>query len=148
MLNRITNGEEQSDLGLHFLLWPFYQGKIGFQYHLSLNAGQKNCRMLQGKHSAILSTFIKRPFSIKTFVLSIFEWLLKTGFTVSFYQLQLKIFRVLNISALCTTDSIVNFSFSENKSIFGWLNEPFLYVLLRFLRISIFSRKLKHWKIG
>ena len=36
-----------------------------------LNAGQKYCRMLQGEHSAILSTFIKLPFSIKTFVLSI-----------------------------------------------------------------------------
>ena len=34
-------------------------------------------------HSAILSTFIKLPFAIKTFVLSIFEWILKTGFTVS-----------------------------------------------------------------
>ena len=31
-------------------------------------------------HSAILSTFIKPPFAIKIFVLSIFEWLLKTGF--------------------------------------------------------------------
>ena len=38
--------------------------------------------MLQGEHSAILSTFIKLPFAIKTFVLSIFEWPLKTGFTV------------------------------------------------------------------
>ena len=38
--------------------------------------------MLQGEHSAILSTFIKLPFSIKTFVLSIFKWPLKTGFTV------------------------------------------------------------------
>ena len=51
--------------------------------------------MLQGEHSAILSTFIKLPFVIKFFVLSIFEWpfftgvavhcltkLLKTGFTV------------------------------------------------------------------
>ena len=56
--------------------------KIGFQYRLSLNASQKYCRMLQGEHSAILVTFIKLPFSIKTFVLSIFEWLLKTGFTV------------------------------------------------------------------
>ena len=34
------------------------------------------------KHSAILLTFIKLPFSIKTFVLSIFKWPLKTGFTV------------------------------------------------------------------
>ena len=38
--------------------------------------------MLQGEHSAILSTFIKLPFVIKVFVLSIFEWPLKTGFTV------------------------------------------------------------------
>ena len=49
---------------------------------LSLNAGQKNCRMLQGEHSAILLTFIKLPFVIQIFVLSFFEWLLKTGFTV------------------------------------------------------------------
>ena len=48
---------------------------------LSLNAGQKYCRMLQGEHSAILSTYFKLPFVIKIFVLS-FEWLLKTGFTV------------------------------------------------------------------
>ena len=30
--------------------------------------------MLEGGHSAILSTFIKLPFVIKIFVLSIFEW--------------------------------------------------------------------------
>ena len=40
--------------------------------------------MLQGVHSAILSTFIKIPFVIKIFVLSIFEWPLKTGFTVQY----------------------------------------------------------------
>ena len=34
--------------------------KIGFQYRLPLNAGQKYCRMLQ----AILSTFNKLPFYI------------------------------------------------------------------------------------
>ena len=49
---------------------------------LLLNAGQKYCRMLQGEHSAILSTFIKLPFFMNTFVLCIYEWLLKTGFTV------------------------------------------------------------------
>ena len=38
--------------------------KIGFQDQLSLNAGQKYCR--------ILLTFIKLPFVIKIFVLSIF----------------------------------------------------------------------------
>ena len=56
--------------------------KIGFQDQLSPNAGQKYCRMLQGGHSAILSNFIKLPFIIKIFVLSIFEWLFNTGFTV------------------------------------------------------------------
>ena len=34
------------------------------------------------EHSAILSTFIKLPFVIKIFVLSIFEWPFYTGFTV------------------------------------------------------------------
>ena len=38
--------------------------------------------MLQGEHSAILSTFIKLSFVIKTFILSIFEWAFYTGFTV------------------------------------------------------------------
>ena len=56
--------------------------KIGFQDRLLLNAGQKYCTMLQGEHSAILSTFIKLPFGFKIFVLSIFEWPHKTGFTV------------------------------------------------------------------
>ena len=39
--------------------------------------------MLKGRHSAILSTFIKLPSVIKIFVLSIFEWPPKTGYTVS-----------------------------------------------------------------
>ena len=39
--------------------------KIGIQYRLSIKAGQKYCRMLQREHSAILSTFIKLPFSIR-----------------------------------------------------------------------------------
>ena len=51
-----------------------------FQDRLSLNAGQKYCKMLQGEHSTILLTFIKLPFVIKIFV---FEWPLKTGFTVT-----------------------------------------------------------------
>ena len=47
-----------------------------------------NYRLMQVKfiaeweHSAILLTFIKLPFVIKIFVLSFFEWLLKTCFTV------------------------------------------------------------------
>ena len=54
--------------------------KIGFQDQLSLNAGQKYCRML---HSAILSSFKRLPFVIKIFVLSIFEWPFYTGFNVN-----------------------------------------------------------------
>ena len=45
--------------------------KIGFQDRLSLNAGQKYCRMLQREHSALPSTFNKLPSAIKNF-LSIF----------------------------------------------------------------------------
>ena len=45
-----------------------------------LSAGQKYCIMWE--HSAILSTFMKLPFVIKIFVLSIFEWPFYTGFTV------------------------------------------------------------------
>ena len=54
--------------------------KIGFQDRLSLNASQKYCRK---GHYAILLTFIKLPVVINIFVLSIFEWPLRTGFTVS-----------------------------------------------------------------
>ena len=38
--------------------------------------------MLQGEYSAILLNFIKLPFVIKIFVLSIFVWPFYTGFTV------------------------------------------------------------------
>ena len=65
--------------------------KFGFQDRLSLNAGQKYFRMLQEEHSAILSTFFKLPFVIKVFVLSIFEWPLKRGFTVLTYPEGLEI---------------------------------------------------------
>ena len=49
-----------------------------------------NYRLMQVKsiaecsleHSAILLTFIKLPFVIKIFILSIFEWPFYTGFTV------------------------------------------------------------------
>ena len=38
--------------------------------------------MLKGEHSAILSTFIRLPFIIKIFILSIFEWPFYKGFTI------------------------------------------------------------------
>ena len=59
--------------------------KIYFQDQVTLNAGQKYCKMLQGEHSSILSTFIKLSFVIKIFVLSIFECAFYTGFTVHVY---------------------------------------------------------------
>ena len=43
--------------------------------------------MLQGEHSAILLTFIKLPFVIKIFVMSIFEWPFYTSFTVEGFKL-------------------------------------------------------------
>ena len=49
---------------------------------VEVKEGRKYCRKLQGEHSAILLTFIKLPFIIKIIVFSIFEWPLKTGFTV------------------------------------------------------------------
>ena len=55
---------------------------MGFQDQLLLNAGQKYCRLLLLEHFAILLTCIKLPHGFKTFVLSIFDWRLKTGFTV------------------------------------------------------------------
>ena len=74
------------------------KAKNGFQDRLSLNAGQKYCRMLQREHSAILSTFIKLPVVIKTFVLSIFEWPFYTGsgsfYTNGLYRESLKGFTV------------------------------------------------------
>ena len=47
--------------------------------------------MLKGERSATLSTFIMLPSAIKIFVVSIFEWPLKTGFTVLNYGTSSKI---------------------------------------------------------
>ena len=75
--------------------------KIVFQDQLSLNAGQKYCRVLQLDHQnapmgtlehfAILLTFIKIPI----FVLSIFEWPFYTGFIVSLNLFTILIFHWL-----------------------------------------------------
>ena len=56
-----------------------------------LNAGQKYCKMLPLEHSAILLTFIKLPYVIKIFVLSIFEWPLKAGFTVFISSVEISV---------------------------------------------------------
>ena len=72
--------------------------KIGFQYYLLLDAGQKYCRMLQGEvFFAILSTLIKLPFVIKIFVLSILS-----GYLYRLYCTCCLLNHVLNT---CTSDA-------------------------------------------
>ena len=54
-----------SSIEIHYTVKPVLSShskrrpKISFQDQLSLNAGQKYCRILRGEHSAILSTCIK-----------------------------------------------------------------------------------------
>ena len=68
--------------------------KIGFQTQLSLNEGQKI------EHSAILLSFIKLPFVIKIFGLSIFEWPFYTSSNVPNFNLNH--FHEINQSRLLT----------------------------------------------
>ena len=56
--------------------------KIGFNIDYRLMQVKSIAECSKGEHSAKLSASIKLPFSIKTFVLSIFKWPIKTGFTV------------------------------------------------------------------
>ena len=65
--------------------------------------------MLQGEHSAILLTFIKLPFVINIFVLSIFDWLFYTGLTV----LGSKLFPVIHIN--CCLLSLSKLTSSKNS---------------------------------
>ena len=58
--------------------------------------------MLQGDHSAILSTFIKLPVVIKIFVLSIFEWPFYTGFTVIVSSFSGKLIWFVSVCAVAT----------------------------------------------
>ena len=56
--------------------------KLVFKTDYGLMQVKSIAECSKGEHSAILLTFIKLPFAIKTFVLSILEQPLKTGFTV------------------------------------------------------------------
>ena len=56
--------------------------------------------MLQGEHSAILSTFIKLPFVIKIFVLSIFEWPFYIGLLYFIQQRQRPVSRNIRNGSL------------------------------------------------
>ena len=69
--------------------------KLPFVFNTFFEAFKTNDRLMQVKsiaeYSAILLTFIKLPFVIKIFVLSIFEWLVYTGFTVAIRTLRTSI---------------------------------------------------------
>ena len=58
--------------------------KIGFQDRLSFNADKKYCRTLQESILQYFGPSLSLPFVIKIFVLSIFEWPLKAGFSFFF----------------------------------------------------------------
>ena len=54
----------------------------GFEDQYLLNVGLKELQDAPAEHSIVLLNCIELPHGLKTFVLSIFEWPLKTGFTV------------------------------------------------------------------
>ena len=58
------------------------RAKMVFKTNYCLMQVKSIAECSKGEHSAILSIFIKLLFVIKTFILSIYEWPLKTGFTV------------------------------------------------------------------
>ena len=65
--------------------------------------------MLLEEHSSILSTFIKLPFVIKIFVLSIFERLFYTGSTVKLYgEFKIQFTIVTQYIVNCAVNEIFN----------------------------------------
>ena len=83
----------------------------------------------QREHSAILWTFIKLPFVIKIFVLSIFEWQFYTGFTVV-VEVQCSPFMALCLgtnwgtikSELCYKWTILQMSYLRNEFNFWYVH--------------------------
>ena len=57
------------------------------------------------EHSAVLLTGIKLPNRFKTFVLPIFEWLLKNGFTVFMRKLSIL---ASTLASFFTQNSVIN----------------------------------------
>ena len=92
---------------------PVLSGHSKEQYRSSPYRGQKYCRLLQWKHSAILSISIKLRFPSKALVLSILKWPLKTGFTVhSPRQKRSCLFPVLKYHHVTTAEVIQLFTCS------------------------------------
>ena len=84
--------------------------------------------MLQGGHSAILSTFIKLPFVIKIYVLSIFEWPRKTGFNL-----------FCNILVISLMARNVSSFYVFMKSVKIWYNgyNVFLLSILTYSKVNV-----------
>ena len=68
----------------------------------------------KGEHSAILSTSFKQPFVSKIFVLSIFKWSLKTGFTVNICWVLLVIMVACFIVCRCFLEVSIAKSMNSN----------------------------------
>ena len=86
MLNSPVNGKIQGLFKAFESFSSTFLGKSYFQRLfktvLHIQVLFKPVQTLLYEHKLILSTRIKLPFVIKTFVLSFFEWPLRTGFTV------------------------------------------------------------------
>ena len=65
--------------------------KIGFQDQSSLNAGQTYCRMLQGEHSAILSTSLSYHLSLRSLFCLFLSGRFYTGITVFLVGMSVKL---------------------------------------------------------
>ena len=66
--------------------------------------------MLQGEHSAILSSFIKLPFAIKIFVLSIFEWPLNVAQIIIFTLYPQDALGVMGFIAIVVNTALIGVS--------------------------------------
>ena len=97
--------------------------------------------MLQGEHSAILSTFIKLPFVNRILGLSIFEWPLKTCLTVDYEQFISVPSVIFELSNYC----LLHYFYDRSKmmlctklgSVSNNINEPATLMLhLRFIAAS------------
>ena len=98
--------------------------------------------MLQREHFAILSTCIKLTFIFKTFVLSIFEWPLKTGFTVcTFFPAKLLLTQIADNSTQKRWFRVLWFNESQHlpkrRAYVLHVDQPLLWAFYFF--ISIFS---------
>ena len=93
--------------------------KFGFQDQLSLNVGQKYCRMLQSEHSAILSSFIKQPFVIRSLFFLGFQDQLSLNAGQKYCRMLQR-----EHSAICST--FIKLPFVINIFVLSWFSRPII----------------------